>query len=74
MVKHTQTIRRQQSTNCLSMFDNFMRLALKGLVSINQSDYLEFIIVMISIAHNAQDIYVTWYSKMGQVKFVEDSL
>ena len=30
MVKHTQTIRRQQPTNCLSVFDHFMRLALKG--------------------------------------------
>ena len=31
MVKHTQTIRRQQLTNCLSVFDHFMRLALTGL-------------------------------------------
>ena len=31
MVKHTQTIRRQQPTNCLSVFDHFAGLALKGL-------------------------------------------
>ena len=31
MVKHTQTIRRQQPMNCLSVFDHFMGLALKGL-------------------------------------------
>ena len=31
MVKHTQTIRRQQPTNCLSLFDHFVGLALKGL-------------------------------------------
>ena len=31
IVKHTQTIRRQQPTNCLSMFDHFGGLALKGL-------------------------------------------
>ena len=31
MVKHTQTIRRQKPTNCLSVFDNFVGLALKGL-------------------------------------------
>ena len=31
MVKHTQTIRRQQPTNCLSVFDHFVGLALKGL-------------------------------------------
>ena len=31
MVKHTQTIRRQESTNCLSVFDHFVGFALKGL-------------------------------------------
>ena len=29
--KHTQTIRRQQLTNCLSVFNHFVWLALKGL-------------------------------------------
>ena len=33
MVKLTQTIRRQQPTNCLSLFDHFVGLALKGLYS-----------------------------------------
>ena len=31
MVKHTQTIRRLSPTNCLSVFDNFVGLAIKGL-------------------------------------------
>ena len=31
MVKHTQTIRRQQHTNCLSVIDHFLGLALTGL-------------------------------------------
>ena len=31
MAKHAQTIRRQQSTNFLSVFDHFVGLALKGL-------------------------------------------
>ena len=31
MVKHIETIRRQQPTNCLSVFDHFVVLALKGL-------------------------------------------
>ena len=31
MVKHTETIRRQQPTNCLSVFDHFVGLALDGL-------------------------------------------
>ena len=34
MVKHTQTVRRQQSTNCLSVFDHFVGLALKGLTNL----------------------------------------
>ena len=31
VVRHTQTIRRQQSTICLSVFDDFVELSLKGL-------------------------------------------
>ena len=33
MVKHTKTFRRQQPTNCLSVLDHFVELALKGLIS-----------------------------------------
>ena len=33
IVKHNQTIRRQQLTNCLSVFDHFVGLVLKGLRS-----------------------------------------
>ena len=29
MVKHTQTVREKQLTNCLSVFDHFVGLALK---------------------------------------------
>ena len=31
MVKHTQTIRREKLTNCLSVCDHFVELALKEL-------------------------------------------
>ena len=31
MVKPTQTIRKQQPMNCLSMFDHFVVFALRGL-------------------------------------------
>ena len=31
MAKHIHTIRRQQPTNCLSVFDHFVGLALKEL-------------------------------------------
>ena len=33
MVKHTQTIRRLLPTNCLSVFDQFVGMTLKGLMS-----------------------------------------
>ena len=33
MVKHSQTIRRELPTICLSVFDHFVGLALKGLTS-----------------------------------------
>ena len=32
MVKHTQTICQQNPATCLSVFDHFVRLALKGLI------------------------------------------
>ena len=32
MVKHTQTIRRLFQTNCLSVFDHFVGLTVKGLI------------------------------------------
>ena len=33
MVKHLQTIRQQNPTNCLSVYEHFVGLALKGLIS-----------------------------------------
>ena len=33
LAKHTQTIRRQKPTNCLGVFDHFVRLALKELTA-----------------------------------------
>ena len=40
MVKHTQTIHRHQPTNCLSVFDHFVNLALKGVSNIESSRIL----------------------------------
>ena len=34
MVKYTQTVHRQQSTNCLSVFDHVVGLGLNGLISV----------------------------------------
>ena len=33
MVKHIQTVRLQEPTNCLSVFDHFVGLARKGLIT-----------------------------------------
>ena len=38
MVKNTQTIYQQQPTNCLSVFDYFVGLVLKGLIGINMME------------------------------------
>ena len=34
MIKHTQAIRWKESTNCLSVLDHFVGLALKGLINL----------------------------------------
>ena len=46
MVKHTQTIRPQQPTNCLSVFDHFVGLTLrvKAYNSIHKFDIKFFIV------------------------------
>ena len=48
MVQHTPTIRRQQ--NCLSVFDHFVGLALKGLIGL----YLDFFWMRISVRDRHQ--------------------
>ena len=40
MVKHAQTIRRRKPTNCLSVFDHVLGLALKGLSTLHEVDPL----------------------------------
>ena len=43
MIKYTQTIRRLFPVNCLSVFDHFVALALKGLLSkVNPSNFTDF--------------------------------
>ena len=37
MVKHTQIIRPQQPTNCMSVFDHFVGLTLKRLTNLKYS-------------------------------------
>ena len=42
MVKHTQTIRRQEPRNCLSVFDHFAGMTLKGLTQISDENWSIF--------------------------------
>ena len=71
MVKYTQTICRLLPTNCLSVFDHFMGLVLERLRSfvINRKQYVYF------PGHTSVVKTVEKkYSRMDQVKCVEDSL
>ena len=62
MIKHTQTIWRQQSTNCLSVFDHFVGLALKGLTSRGVFMALPNIYDVIFYARNLLNIYYGTFS------------
>ena len=47
MVKHTQTICRQQPTNCLNVFDHFVKWALKGFIPLHLRSFKEIKIICI---------------------------
>ena len=42
MVKNTQIIRWHQPKNCLSVFDHFVGLALKGLIQMAADENIQF--------------------------------
>ena len=42
MIKKTQTIRRQQPTNCLKVFNHFVGLPLKGLMFLKMSIIIQY--------------------------------
>ena len=50
MVKHTQTTCQQQPINCLSVFDHFVGLTLKGLRKIPLWMLLDFIFLLLFAA------------------------
>ena len=49
MAKYTETIRRVLWTNCLSVFDHFVELALKGLTNVFEQQILLFLIYFFSM-------------------------
>ena len=60
MAKHSHTNRRQQPTNCLSVFNHFVGLALKGLRSLaeNLADKTEKI--MSFVQNGANSLAFIW--------------
>ena len=52
MVKHTQTIRRLLLTNCLSVFDHFVVLTLKGLNCLSSTELDFFLAVFVDLGRN----------------------
>ena len=65
MVKHTQTISRVLPTNCLSVFDDFVELVLKG----SMKDFI-FSPVLLELTHSCPNSHHTFYhKKFGSKRF-----
>ena len=58
MVKDTHIIRRKQATNCLSVFDHFVGLALKGLIFFDGMAYFEFVRANNNLGHLLGNILI----------------
>ena len=56
MVKHTQKICQQQQTNSLSVFDHFVGLPLKGLISCSKLTYQFLLFVIIFLYTGKENI------------------
>ena len=52
MVKHTQTIRQLLLTNCLSVFDHFVGLAIKWLKNVTQAMTCIFVCTQVNFTLN----------------------
>ena len=67
MVKHTQTIRRLLVINCLSVFDHFVGLALKGLITIigiwKTCRQRKFEYFVVSFAHLKVKIFLEYFTQ-----------
>ena len=64
MVKHTQTIRLQFATNCLGVFDHFVKLALKGLTHKKMKNLKRFFLLQrkfFSLCNLTKLEYATFY-------------
>ena len=67
MVKHTQKSHRQQPTNCLSVFDHFVGMELKGLTSIKDIWLLYFqnsqrkLILSKFMVSSSKTVLIKWF-------------
>ena len=69
MVKHSQTIRRQKPSNCLSVFDYFWGggLALKGLTLLSNPKQIHQLKNFESVAHTISRTIVFRLSNQNQL-------
>ena len=58
MVKHTQAIRWLLPTNCLSIFDHFVRSALKGLKSMLKLAEKLWELLYMTYKNNSKNVFV----------------
>ena len=76
MVKHTQTIRREQATNCLSVFDHFVGVAVKGLSNRYETSYYFLksdVVKMVTRLRIFSDISKVFKKTLFGVKVLRDN-
>ena len=66
MIKHTQTIHGQQSTNCLSVFDHFVGLVFKGSISIMTNKWLKWT----NPVNVRQECTYSWLEKISNISLI----
>ena len=68
MVKHTQTICPQQLTNCFSVFDHFVGLALKGLLFIDLITESKFSVIL-HIIYSFRKVTAGYYHRICEAEY-----
>ena len=73
MVKQTQTICRQQPTNCLNVFDHFVELVLKGLEAIQHNPCLPITAILAVTSKDKKGKEEKRSFSEAQFSFLDDS-
>ena len=66
MIKHTQTIHGQQSTNCLSVFDHFVGLVFKGSINIMTNKWFKWT----NSVNDRQECTYSWLEKISNISLI----